>query len=459
MQKTDTTVRLTPGARLWRNKNFNIFWFGQTLSVLGDAFAIVAIPLLVLQATGSVVQMGLVTAIMGVGQIVMGVFAGFIVDRIDRRRLMIFCDMMRAVLYLAIPIYWWVSGPQIWLIFVVTGLGACLGMTFQITYVAAIANLVDQDQITEANGRTQVTYAIAYVTGPVLAGVVSSGLGSSATLAIDAASFGISALTILFIRLHPLTISTQQDAVQEGVQGQEDPDQTQTTKATFAQEFLAGLLFLWQEPTLRAITIMLMLLTLLTAGTLDLFMFRLKHDLQLSDNTIGIIFGLASIGSLFGGLLVSRLRRAWGFGVCFLGGFILNSLCILLLATTQSLAFIAPLAIGFTFGSTIGGATSMSLRQEVTPNHLLGRVTSAFWMIGTAPGPLGAALFTALTPYLGTSRVLAIIGGLSVLIVIAGILTPIRQRYPERNSDNYRQKNITSLEITAEEGLSKTTCL
>src|SRR5260370_37198208 len=96
-----------PGARLWRNRDFNIFWLGQTLSVFGDAFATIAIPLLVLRATGSVVVMGLVTAVFGVAQVVTGLFAGWLADRLDRRRLMIFCDILRTLLYFSIPLGWW----------------------------------------------------------------------------------------------------------------------------------------------------------------------------------------------------------------------------------------------------------------------------------------------------------------------------------------------------------------
>src|SRR5215210_1745978 len=108
----------SPGARLWRNRNFNIFWLGQALSSLGDSFGFLALPLLVLQATGSLVQMGLVTGTFGVGQIVAGIFSGAVVDHVNRRRLMIICDLGRTALYGSIPLTWWLVGPQLWLIYV-----------------------------------------------------------------------------------------------------------------------------------------------------------------------------------------------------------------------------------------------------------------------------------------------------------------------------------------------------
>jgi MFS family permease len=84
---------------LRRNRDFNVFWFAQTLSVAGDSFSYVAIPLLVLHATGSVTQMGLLTGAAGAASIAAGTIAGTIADRIDRRRLLIVCDLARAVLY------------------------------------------------------------------------------------------------------------------------------------------------------------------------------------------------------------------------------------------------------------------------------------------------------------------------------------------------------------------------
>jgi len=92
------------------NRNFTVFWVGQTLSSVGDAVALIALPLLVLQATGSVARMGLVAGVSGVGQIVGGVVAGPLADRLDRRRFMLACDLARAALYAVVPLVWAAGG-------------------------------------------------------------------------------------------------------------------------------------------------------------------------------------------------------------------------------------------------------------------------------------------------------------------------------------------------------------
>jgi MFS family permease len=421
-----------PGARLWHNAFFNIFWFGQTLSVLGDSFAAIAIPLLVLQATGSVAQMGLVTATMSIGQIVGGIFAGPIADRLDRRKLLIFCDTLRFVLYSAIPLGWWLLGPQLWLIFFVVAIGACLGMTFQVTYVTAVANLVDGDQIIEANSRLQITYSIAFVTGPVLAGLVTGSFGATTAISLDAASFVVSALSLLFIRLRSVEqVSALELLKQETAEQAELPRQVEQ-KDKLWSGLLDGIKFVWYQPVLRPVMVILLILTFLSAGMLDVFIFHVKHDLLGNDTVVGIVFGLASIGGIVGGVVAPSLRRRLGFGPCWIGGFVCNSLSIALIGWAPNLVLCCLMGIIFTFTSTIVGVCSLSLRQEITPDHLLGRVTSVFWTVIGIPGPLGAALFTALSASTGASKVMIIVGLLCVLTSLAGLFTAARQRYPER---------------------------
>ena len=411
----------TPGARLWRNRHFNIFWAGQTLSVLGDSFALIALPLLVLQATGSIAQMGLVTGAYGVGQLAAGLFAGALADRLDRRRLMIACDLARALLYAAIPLGWWLGSAyglgaafQMLLIYAVTVLGAALGMCFQVAYITAVANLVDRDLITEANGRLQSTFALSFVLGPMLAGFVSARFSPSAAIGINAISFLCSALSLSMIRLRhaAATLPTKRRPV--GL-----------------EELGAGARFLLRQPVLRAVTLLFFAFTLVVAGGRDLFIYYLKHDLGQSDAAVGVVFGIASIGSIVGALLAPALRRRWGFGACFLGGMLLESVVLLLIGCAPGVAFVAAEAMGFTFGDSVRGINSMSLRQQITPDHLLGRVTAAFWTLANVPGPLGASAMTALAGQIGAPLVLALTGTVGLVIGLAGLLTPARAARPE----------------------------
>jgi MFS family permease len=188
---------------LWRNRSFAIFWGGQSLATIGSMFALIAMPLLVLQATGQVVQMGLVTATFTVAQLVTGLFAGQLIDTLNRRVLMLICDAGRALLFATIPLVWWLAGPQVWLIYVVTALGAVLGMIFQVGFVAAVPNLVEREQIMSANGYINASSAIGALIGPLLGGLTVEHFGPSIALSGQAVAFAISALSLLLVRLRP----------------------------------------------------------------------------------------------------------------------------------------------------------------------------------------------------------------------------------------------------------------
>jgi Na+/melibiose symporter-like transporter len=291
---------------------------------------------------------------------------------------------------------------------------------FDVAYITAIPNLVERDQITEANSRLQTTYALASILGLTLSGFVSAQYGATFAIGIDALSFALSALLLLAVRLRPATIPAE-------------TAQTSRSKSTFnGREFLAGAAFLWRQPVLRPVTVFLACLTLLTAGAFDLFVFHLKHDLGQSNATIGLIVGLASIGSIIGGLLLPVLRKRLGFGPCWIGGWIIHALCLALIALTPNLVLCSLFTIVLTCSLTIAEISSMSLRQQITPDAILGRVTSVFWMLHSAPAPLGAALFTAISAYTGAVPVLVFIGAAGILTMLIALLTPARQRFPER---------------------------
>lgn len=124
------------------SRAFRRFWFGQAASQLGDAFGFVAMPLLVLDATHSVAGMGTVTAVAAGGQLLATPFAGVIVDRVHRRRLMIGCDVVRLGLYASLPILAWSGRLHIGVLYAVALLTSIASNLFMVGYFAAITNLV-----------------------------------------------------------------------------------------------------------------------------------------------------------------------------------------------------------------------------------------------------------------------------------------------------------------------------
>ncbi|MEE6259867.1 MFS transporter [Plantactinospora sonchi] len=421
------------GRALWRGRDFPLFLAGQTLAALGNSFSLIAVPLLVLHATGSIAQMGLLTGLAGGASVVAGVFAGFLVDRVDRKRLLIGCDLARAVGYALIPLVWLWS-PQVWLLYLVAPAGAAVGMLFQVGYVSAVPALVDHAQITRANGHLYASYAAAGIAGPLLAGALSATIGPTAAVAVNAGTFVCSALGLRLVRFRARAVGPVEPdhRVGPGAATPPDAEPGDTAGGTARwSDLLVGARFLWRHPVLRALTVALSFLTFLTIGLTDIFIYHVKHDLGRSDAAVGYVFAAAAGGTIVAALLVAPVRRRLGFGICWIGAFALAGLAVAGVGLTGNVPALAALVTGYTFCTATAGICSVSLRQQVTPEPLLGRVTSAFWTLHSALGPLGAAVLTAAVARYGTTPVCLVAGLLCLGIAAAATLTPIRQPRPE----------------------------
>jgi MFS family permease len=389
------------------SRDFRLYWFGQALSVLGDSFSFIALPLLVLEATGSIVQMGLLTATYGIGFFFSGLFAGAIVDRVDRRRLMILCDLVRFLLHSLVPLTWWLVGPRIEILFFVVLFSALFGNAFQVAAITAVANLVEKDKLTVANGTLETTYATCYFAGPMLAGLLAHSVGAVAAIGLDALSFLASALFLYFVRF--------------------TPGERPKGKETGLMSLLGGVRFLWQQPVLRWIMLTLIASNFVASAFVDLLVFQIKKGFGYGDDMVGIALGLVSLGPIIGAAFTARLSRTFGFAKSFLLSGVGLSLAMVLVGLSQHiimLIFFASVLGGF---QVIRGVNSMSFRQEVTPDYLLGRVTAAFWCLISVAGPLGAALTTHFAEIYGVGPIISLSGLVLVLMSVIAYFSPIRE--------------------------------
>ncbi|MFF3942498.1 MFS transporter [Streptomyces phaeofaciens] len=423
------------GAPLWRQRDFGIFWAAQTLSVLGDSFALIALPLLLLQATGSLAAMGLLTAVGGAASVVAAVFAGPVVDRVDRRRLLIACDLVRMVLYGLVPLVW-PAGPRVWLLYTVLPLCEAVGMLFAVGYVTVVRGLVGTGRLTEANGRLNATAAAAGVLGPVCAGLLAAWTGPAAAVGVDAASFGVSAACLAAVRLRrrPRDDEPGERAgkrLREEGSGKrtphpQPPPRPAPSHPGLRQDLRTGVTFLYGHPVLRALTALLFVFSFLTLGLNDLVIYHLKHDLGQDDGAVGAVMACGALGTIVGSLLVAGLRRRLGFGRTWTAAVAVSGAAVAGLGWARDIPVVGMLAALFLACVAVAGTCSLSLRQEVTPQALLGRVTAAFWMIQYAAAPVGAAVLTWAADRHGTAPVALAAGGCCVLVAGAALLTPVR---------------------------------
>jgi MFS family permease len=147
------------------------------------------------------------------------------------------------------------------------------------------------------------------------------------------------------------------------------------------------------------------------------------HD----DGTVGTVMAAGALGTVTGALLVARIRRRLGFGPTWTGSVAVCGLAFAGLGWARDVPAVAGLSAAFLACAGMAGTCSMSLRQEVTPEHLLGRVTSAFWTLQYAAAPIGAAVLTWAAETRGTTPVALTAGATCVLLAATGWFTPIRR--------------------------------
>lgn len=401
-----------PEVPLHRNAAFNLYWAGQGLSAFGNAFGSLALPLLVLELTGSLFQMGAVSAVYGAVRLVAGVLVGPLIDRVDRRRLMIGCDLGRLVVFGAVPVVWWIE-PQLWLVYVCAAIGSGLGLTFQVAHVSMVQALVPKNQIVDANGRLETSNSVAYLVGPTAAGALAALTGPANAIGVDALTFAVSAISVWLLRPPP---SEEPDA---------ERDPYAVRPGGWFAGFREGVAFLWENPTLRWLMVLLTLFTLVTVSADDLLVFWLTDSVRSPSWVVGIVFAVAAVGSLGAAVGAGPLHRRFGFARCWFGGFLLVALSVGLLPLAHHAVAVALVGLAFGLGSTLGGVCSMSLRQQVTPPRLIGRVTAAFWTVTTCLAPLGAVVLTAACEQWGFAAVLYPTGAALVVVLGLGLLTPL----------------------------------
>ena len=441
-----------PGSgSLWRDRGFTVFLTAQTLSVAGDSFALIAVPLLVLRATGSVAQMGLLTGVAGAAAVVAGIFAGILADRLDRWNLMAACDLSRMVLYGLIPLAWAFHPRGLAALRDPAGLrGDRHGLPGRLRHRGP-GPVGPRPGSPKPMASSTAAQSAAGVAGPLLAGLVSALLGPAGAIGVNAASFAVSAAGVLVVR-HELSSrrrgrrrtprapagpvpagcsATPSGTATPGASGAASPGGPGSGSPDAAgawRELLAGARFLWQHPALRALTVLLTFFIFATYGLPDVLIYYLKHGLGQGDGVVGLVLAIAALGTVAGALAVAPLRRRLGFGRCWTGAVVLCGLAVAGLGASGSVPAVAVLAALYLGCISVAGISSMSLRQEVTPDHLLGRVTAAFWTIHFSLGPLGAALLTWAAGHFGVMAACVASGAACLVIGTIGLATPIRGR-------------------------------
>ena len=199
-----TRLRPTPdSASASSEKRFSLdFWlflFGQTISNVGSSFTIFLLPLLVFKLTGSALNLAFITAAEYVPYLLFGLIIGAWVDRVDRKRLMIYTDITQSLIICSVPLLAALGLLPVWWLYVVGFVSSTLWICFNTAEFGAVPSLVHKDNLVAANGYLQASYSTAAVVGPLMAGLLVALVPIPPVLLFDAVSFLLSALLLKLI--------------------------------------------------------------------------------------------------------------------------------------------------------------------------------------------------------------------------------------------------------------------
>ena len=394
---------------LWRNRDYLLLWGGQALSDIGGAVSELAYPLLVLAVTHSPAQAGFVAALRALPSTLFSLLAGVLVDRWDRRWVMLVCDIGRALSLASIPVAYALGHLTIWQLYITAFLEGSLMVVFRLAKSAAVAQVVTRAQLTTAIAQEELVEGTTSLAGPSLSGLFYT-LGTMLPFIADAVSYAVSIVTLLLIRT---------------------PFQAERTarRRRFWAEIGVGVRWVWQQPFVLTMTL-LMGAGAFTLSADSLIIIVLAQRQHASAVVIGLIIAAFGVGAILGSLLVPRLRHRLTVGQSIL----LTRWYFVLSWPLFALAPV-PLVLGAVqFGSgvvePIEDVPYFSHRLELIPDELRGRVLSACRMFPGLMRPLGLAVIGILIQRLGIFT--AIWLEWVWLLVTTGIVTVIPQVRRER---------------------------
>lgn len=363
-----------PAPPLWRNRDYLLLIGGQGVSTIGSQISLVAFPLLIFALTHSPAQTGLMASLRSLPYALFTLPAGALVDRWDRKRLMILCDVGRALALGSIPVALLLGHLTYLQLYLVSLVEGTLFVFFTLAESASLPRVVAPEQLPAATGQNEVLTSLSGMLGPAL-GPILYGLGRAVPFLTDAISYTVSVISLLFIK----------------TRFQEQRDVERGNSSHLWTEVKEGVAWLWRNPLMRFIAILTFGLITPCYGYV-LIIIVLAQNMHASNVTLGLLFAGGGVGSVIGALLAGPLYKRFGFARVLIGSAWLWALLWLLYAFAPNPLILGIVnAIGFTV-VPVYTVVQYSYRLATIPDHLQGRVNSVFRLIAFSGQPLGIAL-------------------------------------------------------------------
>jgi fucose permease len=401
---------------LRRNRDFQLLWGGQAVSVLGSQTSKIAYPLLVLAMTGSPAKAGIAGFAAMLGYLLFPLPAGGLADRHDRKRIMIVCDALRLAAVGSIAVAGWAAHITYVQVLVAGFIEGTASVFFGLAQRAALPMLVHPSQRSVAVGQNEARQNAAQLAGPALGGWLF-GLSRAAPFAADAVSYLASLVTLPFIK-------TPMQAAAAAALSTASPSAagSRGLRAALGE----GLAWTWREPFLRYSAFFAasvnMLLQVLALGLIVLA----RHD-GASPAQIGLIVGSMGAGGLAGAFVAPWFQARIPAGLAITGCMWIWAALIALIVLVRAPLWLCPIVACFGFVGPTWNVSVQTYRMQITPNQMLGRTSSLTLQIAWGVIPLGSLLAGFLLQAVSAAATMTVVAaGMAVTAAAATMLAPIR---------------------------------
>ena len=391
-----------------RNSAFRMVWLGETVSMLGDQFYLIALPWLALALTGSSLALGLVLMAAAIPRAALMLVGGALSDRYDPRRIMIASSAARAALVAILALLVWTDAVQLWHLYVLgAGFGAADAF-FQPAALALVPRLVPEDRLEASNALVMGSMAVTGMIGPALAGVAIAATGTALGFGIDAVTFVFAVVTLVLIR-RPST------AVESAA-----PKTTSGTMGAIA----AGLRYASADPQIRIVLLAVTAINFAVVGPFFVGLPALVDTFDSGPLAYGMVlsaFGAAAlIGAIVAGTLGPRARMSVVIPTTAVG----LALGMILIGLAPSAWAIALAAIPLGAGVGVLQVSGMAWLQRRSEPAYLGRVMSLVMFAIMGLTPLSYAIAGAIAES-GLTILFIGAGIVMILLSVATSLTPV----------------------------------
>lgn len=397
---------------LWRNRDYMLLWSGQVVSVLGGGISNIVFPLLILAMTGSPAAAGFAGALASLPYLLFSLPVGALIDRWDRKKVMILCDLGRAISLASIPLALYFDVLTIWQLYINAFIEGTLFVFFNIAEVAALTRVVHKTQLPQASAQNEAGFIAAGLVGAPLGGYMYQSISRLFPFIFDSISYLFSAISLMFIRT-----TFQEERVK--------------AERHLGREIREGLSWLWHHPLIRFMAFLTGGGNFIFTGSGLILIVLAQQVMGASPGEIGTMFSIGAAGGILGSLVGGRIQKRFRFGQVIVAVMWVQALLFPLYAFAPNIFVLGAISAFLFATSPIYNIVQFSYRLALIPDKLQGRVNSTFRLLAFGFQPIGSALAGVLLEQIGIFPTLWFFAGaLVVLTVLATLNSHVRNAKP-----------------------------